>query len=63
LKVTWHPDAPRRAVENAAAVVTHGSPDDVYELAGGRLTWTDLACLVDMGRALLAEHDGPAADG
>lgn len=58
--VTWHPDAVRQAVDNAAVVISAGDPDDVYEFFGGRLSWMDLSALVDASRAALG--DGQAVD-
>jgi hypothetical protein len=62
LTVSWHPDAVQRAVERALAIVQEGDPDNGALLSNGtgRLSWMDLACLVDAGRAFLAE-DNPAA--
>jgi hypothetical protein len=60
LKVTWHPNAVRGAIERAAAVTTAAGVDteDVYEFRGGRLSWMDLACLLDAARALSALGGG-----
>lgn len=61
LKVTWHPNAVRQAVDHAVDITQAAeSPDAVYRLPGGHLTWMDLACLVDAGRAALtmAAEDG-----
>jgi hypothetical protein len=49
-KVTWHPKAIRRAVERVSAAVMSKDTDlDV--------SWMDLACLVDAGRAVLDDAD------
>jgi hypothetical protein len=49
-KVTWHPKAIRRAVERVSAAVMSKDTDlDV--------SWMDLACLVDAGRAVLDDTE------
>lgn len=65
LTVSWHEDAIRTAVDHAAAIVgADGSdPDDVYRVNGQPIRWMDLACLVDAGRAILAESPAPSSGG
>lgn len=58
LRVTWHPDAVRAAVDRAAAVVAKGDAGPYDPVPGGVLALTDLACLVDAGRAALGTEDG-----
>lgn len=55
IAVTWAPSAIRRAVERLAKITTAPDRREVYELGGVAIAWQDLACLVDAGRAVLAE--------
>lgn len=50
LKVTWHPNAVSGAVERAAELTSTSDPDGVCQVP-----WMDLACLLDLARAALAE--------
>lgn len=50
LKVTWHPNAVSGAVERAAELTSTSDPDGVCQVH-----WMDLACLLDLARAALAE--------
>jgi hypothetical protein len=58
-KVMWHPNAIRRAVERVSAAVMSkdADPDAWYQVGGKRVSWMDLACLVDAGRAVLDDTD------
>jgi hypothetical protein len=59
LTVTWHPDAIRRAVDHALAVLK-GDPDaEAFRIGSGHLTAMDLACLIDAGRAFLDDERAP----
>lgn len=51
LKVTWHPNAISGAVERATAITRSVDPDGACQVS-----WMDLACLVDMGRAFVADQ-------
>lgn len=53
LTVTWAPAAVERAVERVAAVTAEcaNGPDG----PAGPVAWMDLACLVDVARAVLNE--------
>lgn len=60
LTVTWHPDAVRRAISHAQAITSAGGADDdisIYEYPGGRLSFMDLAALVDASRAALVDNE------
>jgi hypothetical protein len=62
LHVTWHPDAVDRAIERCTAVTRTISPDTSIDVAGASLTWTDLACLLDLARTALAEIASEGVD-
>lgn len=53
LHVSWHPDAIQRAVQHAKQVLDSTADPDASVV--GPLTWMDLACLVDAGRAFAPE--------
>lgn len=58
LRVTWHPNAVRRAIDNASAITkATRDADEVYDLRGGHLSFMDLACLVDAARAALGDGE------
>lgn len=58
LKVTWHPDAVRRAISHAKAITNADpNPDAIYHLPGGPLSWMDLAALLDASRAALGDDE------
>jgi hypothetical protein len=56
VKVTWHPDAVREAVQRVSAITTAQHSPEAYRTPTGALLWIDLACLVDVARAVLADR-------
>lgn len=58
LRVTWHPNAVRRAIDNASSITKAArDADEVYDLRGGHLSFMDLACLIDAARAALGDDE------